>query len=265
MNPVAPFRTIPAGNTAILSFRAKLEDYDLLQRWEFDPAKPTNELIGTMVRLVPLVGVVTDSQDKPVAEATVSVFGDGHQSEGFRGTVNSQADGKFQILVKPNHYYVLAAAQGKSASPINRLILRSGQPTEPVKLVLQPATRIHGTLISSADGKPLGDRFVSLRSDDGLYYHKLPKEQQLPNPLDDRTSLSPALYQSMRSAPQGEFEFFVGPGSFSLSSQVDPRVSKYSPRANRICLLPCGRRKSGRRRSSDGSSVQTIQNVALPK
>jgi hypothetical protein len=214
----AVFRIIPASNTSIISFRAKLANYDVRQRWEFDPAQPGNEVQGTLVRLIPLRGTVTDSQGQPAAGATVSVAGAGYQTEGFYGSVISQADGRFEILVKPDHYYLVAAAREKEASPTAPLVIRADQTPEPLQLALQPATRIRGKLTAVADDQPLAERYVTLRYDDELYYHSLPEEQKLPNPLADNRGISPSLSQSAKSGPQGQFEFWVGPGRYSVST-----------------------------------------------
>ena len=222
----AVFRVIPVNNTATISFRAKLPGYDVRDRWEFDPAQRTNEITGTLVRLVPLRGRVTDSRGQPAAGANLSVAGRGYQSEGFVGKATSQPDGKFEILVKPDQYYLAAASHERSASQVKSLVIRAGQPPQAIELTLQPATRIHGLLTSSDSGKPLANRFVWLRYDDELKYHQLPEDQRLANPLDDRSAISPSLSQSTRSGPQGEFEFFAGPGRYILAGPDSRKSAK---------------------------------------
>src|SRR5205807_8645476 len=93
----------------------------------------------------------------------------------------ADADGAFQIALSPDTYYVFNAEAGIERCRDQKRVIVAGRAIEPLKLVLQPARRIHGTL-TGADNAPIPNQRVSLLWRDDESHGKLPPEEQLPNP-----------------------------------------------------------------------------------
>lgn len=218
---LAVFRVLPANNTEKINFWVRLPGYDSPQRWMFDPSQPANEITAVLVPQVLLCGSVMDAAGKPAVGAAVAVAGDGYQFDHFRGNAQTGADGKFEMLVTPDQYYMLAASKDRFASPPRTTVVRAGLPPEAIELVLQPATRVHGAF-TGGGSKPLAGKHLTLYHDDRHRYHELPEAEQLPNPNDDRKAIFPGLAQSARTDAKGQFEFFTGPGHYYITG-VDVR------------------------------------------
>src|SRR5262249_16097075 len=102
-------------------------------------------------------------------------------------------------------------------SPIQTLIVRGEPPMDPVKLVLGPGTRVYGTATRTGNQSgPSGTMRLLWR--DAESYAKLPADQLLPNP---KAESRPLVYGLALDAPgnsDGQFEFYVPPGKYALSS-----------------------------------------------
>ena len=97
-------------------------------------------------------------------------------------------------------------------APYQTRVVRADRPVEPIKLVLQPARRLYGTLTGGAEKKPLAQQYLQIYWRDEQSHSKLPPEDRLPNPSNDPTPIVLGIFNHVRTDDQGRFEFPVPPG-----------------------------------------------------
>ncbi len=160
-------------------------------------------------------GVALHADGKPAAGAVVKANGQGYHSERTSSEAKCAADGSFAIEVHSDEYCIFVARHDRFASALHWRVVRAGQEVEPLKFTMAPATRIHGTMTVGEKRVPLVGQFLMLvhREDN---YHKLPADQRLPNPNNDRAAISPSLFAYADTDKEGRYEFLVGPGKYSI-------------------------------------------------
>ncbi|HLN30290.1 MAG TPA: sigma-70 family RNA polymerase sigma factor [Gemmataceae bacterium] len=267
----ATFRIIPTDNVGRVSFWAKTDNYFLPDQPSFDPKAQSNEVAIALEPLQLVRGKATFADGRPAAGAEVQVAGCGLQLRDFRGTAQCDRDGAFEIRVYSNQYCLFVAEKEHFASPAEMRIVRAGQVVDPVQLVLQPATRIHGMVGIGKDRSPLAGRRLTLYRRAEKDYFRLPKELQLPNPKDSHKGVNPLILRHAVTDQQGRFEFFAGPGryyiigpegapppQFEITDQKDVEANLYTERPDRGVL-------AGRvvLKSAPGRSVSEAQVLGI--
>lgn len=212
---MAVFRFFPADCTRRVTIWTHLDGYIATERTHFDPQKPDEPLVATLLPLVRVAGRVLQADGSPAVGVEVMVNGDGYGVDNFRETVGTNAEGKFEARVYPDMYYQFVAGNQLWVSPaVNCVVL--GQSPEEVELVLQPAVRVFGQVTAGADHTPQADQYVSLYQEENVSYYDLPAGQKIPNPTGSRLAVAPRTVWSMQTVADGRFEFFVGPGKFYI-------------------------------------------------
>ena len=146
----------------------------------------------------------------------------------------ADAHGAFELWLAPESYYAFEV-RGDKTLPFDAAPDRgAGVPVEPLKFVLEPATRVHGRVVRAKDKSPLSAVYVGLQVKMTNEYYKLPKEQQLPNPSNSHRGIFGNIYHRMQSGPDGQFEFYVAPGQYTLQLNTLWRSRPDANRCRRI-------------------------------
>ncbi len=92
-----------------------------------------------------------------------------------------------------------------------------------IHLTLHEAARVHGTITVGKDRRPMADAYVVLFQKDEDHDSKLPPDQRSGSKRARGVTLDFARYG--RADRQGHFEFFVGPGHYTLIGGSAPSFS----------------------------------------
>lgn len=193
-----------------------------LKRPIFDPKMPENKVLARVVPYVPVTGQVVDADGRPAAGVEVLIGSDVASPSPMQivdvihSSLRTGADGTFRFDVYSNQYYLIAARHGRLAAKPQTMVVRQ-QPVQGLKFVLGPATRIRGKLTKGRQQDPWGDQTISLTQFDQTSHDNLPANERLPDPPGVKKQLRPAVVSFGYADAQGQFEFFVGPGEFSIS------------------------------------------------
>ena len=175
-------------------------------------------------RLVTVTGRVRFADGRAAADIGLTAVGAGYKFDGFREQVTTDEDGQFELRVAPDLLYMFAVQDQEWAAPvIDALVIRPDEPVTELEFELRPTTRVHGRVTVGPDEQPVVGQRMSLRQA-GRDLHNL-EGAKLPNPEGSRRWVQPAIYRSAVTDEQGRYEFFIGPGQFTLSgpSQVEPQ------------------------------------------
>jgi beta-lactamase regulating signal transducer with metallopeptidase domain len=175
----------------------------------------------TLLPLVPVTGKVFNPDGSPAVNMPVRASSSGYASKSaFMPSTTTSNHGEFQLYVAPNGYCLFKAGNEKWASPVEtRLVLSDGLKEE-VELKLRPATRLFGQIVSSEDGRPLKRESVYFNQ-----YACSPEEggnefvYGRPELSQDwgKRSIRGEFVRAMITDRNGRYEFYVGPGDFSVS------------------------------------------------
>ncbi|WP_197489163.1 M56 family metallopeptidase [Planctomyces sp. SH-PL14] len=168
-------------------------------------------------RRVQITGHVRTADGSPVPGARVASITAGWVGSRGGGVVFADHEGGYSIGLDPDCLGMLVAfsSDGRMVSPARDHIntaLRIDQ--QAVDLVVEPARRVHGRI-----RRPAGlssSWSVSLRQR-GREVHDVPGVL-LPNPKGLNSRIQPYLGHQPATLKGDEFEFFVGPGQFSLET-----------------------------------------------
>lgn len=221
---IAVFPTIPADSSRPVSFSTSRPGYYAPQRCSIDPTSDSKEAEAILLRQVSLTGRVTDSDGRPVESADVLIDGSGLGFSSFhQQQIRTAADGRFTFEVNPATAYLIAATKDRFASRGVLQVVHKQAPTDPVELVLGPATRLYGQVMTG--NKPLATpgQYVSIRLNDESY-SRLPQDQRLSGDTGNPPiRLSISRWAEVDST--GRFELFIGPGHYGVFAP-NARVGK---------------------------------------
>lgn len=205
-----------------------LKGYAAPERANFDPKSIDSMVRAKLEKMVQITGCTRLPSGVYSDGIKVTIAGDGHGMDGFRTTpIEVENDGTFEVLVNRNMYYQLVAGDGKQwVSPaVNVVVL--DKDIDGVELSLCPATRVFGRVAVEGTGEPVPDQWLQLYQRTANSYYELPEEQQIPNPTDSRFAITPVVVQSQQTNDRGEFEFFVGPGSYYMHGTRTAEMPKF--------------------------------------
>jgi hypothetical protein len=211
---VATFRFLPHGNVGVR--------VEVAPRWVADqrmvPADPTSRPVDvdmTVYRRERVTGSVETVNGKPAVGATVEIGGSGGYRYVYLGqTVTTDASGAFGLWLAPEAYYEFEARGDKTIAPLQKLVIRVGEPVQPLSFVIAPATRVHGRIVRAKDKSPAPKRIVFVQTKD-LGYDSLPASQRFARPRN--LPGGPLLSKHTSTDANGQFEFFLAPGKYVLS------------------------------------------------
>ena len=182
------------------------------------PGTGTQSTEVELSRRVRVSGHVRTADGRPVPGARIQSSSVGWvQSYGGNSVVFADREGAYSILFDPDHLGMLVAfsPDGRSVSPARDDIdtsLRADQ--QDVDLVVQPARRVHGRIRRPAGFSPVWS--VSLRQR-GREIGEIPAMTHLKRKAGQYL-VQPYQGHLAATLEEDEFEFFVGPGRFSLQT-----------------------------------------------
>lgn len=211
------FDWIPDWQESQMVFWLRRDD-SIRDRIVYDPSSDNGSVTFVQRQFVPIRGIVTDQLGQVVPDAIIRVAGAGYAVDDFRGSVQSDSDGRYEIEVAPDQIYIMVAEKGTLRSaPLTGFKSVEGEPIEGKIFVLLPGTRIHGLMTEAERKNPVEG--VGVRSYQyGLDAHNTPG-LELPNPDNKNTWLQPMLFRSVKTEADGSYEFFVGPGKHDLRAR----------------------------------------------
>ncbi|MBW3598836.1 MAG: carboxypeptidase regulatory-like domain-containing protein [Planctomycetes bacterium] len=213
---VAEFRGVPDWSVHPLIFWPITESY-VRKRILFNPQEHADGRVTVRLeRLTPMSGRVQFADGRPGPDVDVHVVGAGYESDGFRETTTTDREGRFDLRVAPNLLYMLVVQDEQyAAQPIDGVVVRPDEAVEGLEFELRPATRVHGRVTVGPEEKPVAGQQMSLRQQ-GRNLRNL-EGIELPNPDQSNRSVQPSVHRWATTDEGGRYEFFVGPGTFSLS------------------------------------------------
>ncbi|RCS48247.1 hypothetical protein DTL42_13665 [Bremerella cremea] len=208
------FNWFPAWQKEATTVWPKIEGY-VRARGMYEPVADAGTLNVKLDRLVPLRGKVTLPDGKPAADIYVSAIGDGYSFDDFRGGGKTDENGRYEIFVSPNQIYMLSIYGKEWSAPAQSgFAVLPGEEVPEHDFVLAPSTRVYGQVLNKATGKPVAGELLYL-TQKGKSLNDIGKEI-LPNPEKSNRWVSPFHQLNRKSGDEGEFEFFVGEGEYSL-------------------------------------------------
>jgi hypothetical protein len=216
---IARCDAIPIETSPVLLFSSASKSYPFIEQPNFDPTEHTTdfELVATSL---PVVRVqVTDADGRPalgsqIRYASRRLLGGSRAAPGATGTATQLSPEGCELpqIGINGAYFVVSAAKGPFASTITACVLRMGDPVRTVKLVLRPATRVHGTLTIGKERRPGANQPVTLIQRDDDNYSKLPEDERLPRVRH----LAMDIPFLAITDDQGRFEFNAAPGPYVI-------------------------------------------------
>ena len=215
-NGMAELRTIPADNVGQITISVEHRGYVAPERYHFNPGAGQEEIVAVLLPLIPVHGKVLLPNGNGAPFSQVDVTGAGLQFEHFSTRIKTDQNGDFEVRVNPNQYYMFASRLERQVSNSECRVVRPGRPIEPIELKLQAGTRIFGRVTLGPDQKPVGKQFIQLHREPAVNYQTISKEEQLPNPKNDRSAIHPRITDTVQTDLQGRFEFWTGSGKHSM-------------------------------------------------
>ena len=184
---------------------------------EFDPKKPTDQIVVTIRRTVELSGTVRDATGKPVSGAVVELSGGGYGQRRFSSRAGSGDRGQYRFEVPPLEVFAIAAHTGdrRQASPVRAgIAVYPQKPVTGIDLTVVPTTRVFGRVTLGPGNKPAVNYHVSATSE------RLARPPRIPDPdfpHGQREHLAwPELDENAKTDAEGRFEFRLATGQYNF-------------------------------------------------
>ncbi|WP_165074319.1 thioredoxin family protein [Paludisphaera rhizosphaerae] len=179
--------------------------------------KPVDQVTITLYPYVRLSGRVLTPDGRGASNAKVNIEGHGAGIETFRGQVEADGDGRYEIKVYGEYAYILKASKDGMAAPLRPdVIVRAGKPAEGIDLVLGRGTRVKGRVTVGEEQPPT----------ESTYIRAIIKKGDVPADILPPGVRARTLSMSF-DAPvdvDGRYEFLLGPGEYRVEgpARVEP-------------------------------------------
>lgn len=190
------------------------------------------EATMTLLRQMPLEIQVTYNDGRPAPGTAVFLLHDALEDgrptpapKSGHGVSFTDEQGVVRRHVFANDFQLIRAWREKWAAPLTTNITRDEPPQRPLRIVLQPATRLHGRLRTQQGLLLAGQSISALRHMEEA--HRRLRDANLTLKRSGRAVPHTERLLPERSAKtndHGEFEFFLGPGRFQLRYGEEPPV-----------------------------------------
>jgi beta-lactamase regulating signal transducer with metallopeptidase domain len=228
---VAVFDWLPTWNTTRITFwhREDQARYWARERIIFDPKSGKEDVTVKLVRTVPIGGRVRFADGRPAEGIQVDAFWAGYQGfDGFRGSVRTDADGRFELHSYPDQLCMVAVTDSRwAAAARTGIVVRPDTPVDGVDFQLRPATEIRGQVTIGPDKKPLAGQQVTLLQS-GPDNLTLKADERLPNPAGSNRHIQADIVRWTSTDKQGRYAFHVGPGNYVIRGPENVAVQKFS-------------------------------------
>ncbi len=159
-------------------------------------------------------GEVRHANGSPAARIAIRAAGDfkTKNASWFSERVRSDEQGRWQMWVKPNGYYLFAVQDEQfAAQPHSGIIVRDSEAPQNLDFQLEPARRVHGEITV-----PIDEATHVMLQQRAKDYYDLPQDQWLPNPENISRPITVYIQDVARVSKDGSFQFRVGPGEFTI-------------------------------------------------
>jgi len=168
-------------------------------------------------------GQVVDGDGQPVVGISVGGSGSGGTTDPLSGSGTTDDEGKFTMKVAPNAVYALVATDAErrlASKAVSDIVVKPKQSVDGVTITVGPATRVFGKVTSDENAAPVPNTSVNVYTS-GL---KSPDLEALgiSKPDDTRRVRPPSVRRYARTAEDGTYEVFVGPGEYTVTSSRIP-------------------------------------------
>jgi beta-lactamase regulating signal transducer with metallopeptidase domain len=217
---IAVFDMIPIDNSFGVEFFPRLDrdDWFVIGNWENGNDSALVEWVNGnsatvhIARKVLVGGQVNHPDGRPAAGIEIMAMGDSHELGQFVGTAQSDDQGHWQMLVKPNGYYMFSVKDEELAAKAHAgVIVRESATPMNLNFELQPARRVFGKVTGYVNEQT----FVMMQQQ-SPDYELLPAADRLPNSKNSNRMLFASASRTAHPAADGTFEFKVGPGKFAI-------------------------------------------------
>ncbi len=239
---IARFDHLPVWNEFPLTFRHTDPRFASNRvNCEVDPAGD-RQIETTLLPVVPLAGQVVLADGSPAAGILVRVDGTGPGGSALQRAILSQADGRFSLDVDPYLVYAVSIDDLVWSAPVvDGFAVDPQRPTPNLRVVLQPATKVHGRLMVGPEQRPLANQVLNLlragRS----------ARVVLPPPDGAVHRLSASVSRQTTTDAEGRYAFHVGPGNYKLIgvSQIKPQPVRVTDQTEVVLDLLTPRLETG--------------------
>jgi hypothetical protein len=218
----AEFDAIPIEAIAQVYFYSGSVGYYIRDNANLASTETLTELTIVATELPVLRVRVTYADGRPAEGASVHFYGRqyGRNPCSFSGEGQYLSAREWHWVYQGDSYSVVTATHEGFASKMEARVARMGEPVRPVHLVLQPSTRVHGTLTIGKDRRPAAKESVTLIQRDQDNYGKLPEDERLPRtvPLADLAHMAMDIPLYATTDEQGHFEFDAASGPYILGA-----------------------------------------------
>lgn len=223
---IATFQGLPTWDVLSIPFWPAAEGL-VRTRIEYDPKQHADGLKTVVIdRLVPVGGTVQDAQGNPLEGATVLVRGANFTLDRPREEATTDKSGKFQFSLPPDTLYAFSVRDDKWASPlIEGIVVQPNKSIDDLLLTARPATRIFGRVTIGPDNQPVVKQRILL-TQETQSENDFP-DKPLPNPENSTRWVAPSFQFMHATDDDGRFEFFTGPGEYTLSAGTQVDAAKF--------------------------------------
>ncbi|HWB14167.1 MAG TPA: thioredoxin family protein [Pirellulales bacterium] len=254
----AVFDYFPTDGLGSIGLHAMAAGYSVTDdpAW-LEPGSGDAEATATLARQILLEAQVTYNDGRPAPGTLVSLHHDALEDgrptpapPSASYTTLTDDQGVARLHVFANDFQLIRAWRDRWAAPLVTNITRDEPPKGPLRIVLQPATRLHGVLRTREGRLLLPNQSMTVQRHLEEQYRRLrdagltlkPKARgALPN-----VDLWLMPEHTATTDDRGEFEFFLGPGKYQLrygeeppmevelDGQAELQVDFTAERANRV-------------------------------
>ena len=223
---IATFQGLPTWNVLSIPFWPAAEGF-VRTRIEYDLKQHPDGLKTVVIdRLVPVGGVVQDIKGNPLEGATVLARGANFTHDRPRDETTTDKSGKFQFSLPPDTLYAFAVQDEKWGSPlIEGIVVQPNEPIDDLLLTARTATRISGRVTIGPDNEPVIKQRIML-TQETQSASDFP-DKPLPNPDESTYWVAPSFQFMQSTDDDGRFEFFTGPGKYTLSAGTQVDAAKF--------------------------------------
>ncbi|MCC7337106.1 MAG: hypothetical protein IT422_18595 [Pirellulaceae bacterium] len=168
-------------------------------------------------------GHVHHANGSPAAGISVRAAGGFEYTGRWKETTQSDELGHWEMLVKPNGYYLFVVQNEQfAAQPYAGVIIRDNNLPANLDFALEPSRKVFGRVSG-----PIGEKTYVMLQQTAADYYELPEKDRLPNSDNGNRGVSAFTQDSVHVAKDGTFEFNVGPGDYTIWSP-DKKTQKFS-------------------------------------